>query len=277
MTVKKKMNVIFKDEEEYEKFKNGKTRSKKGLRTEDGKLSSLPDIEEVDESEEMCTEPVGVVSTSQAEMEVGEQIIYAILEGLYEAVKEVLSDEQNRQAIASLAKNWWGGKLVPGIKQTWISIKDVVYGVKCDETKAWKLLMEKESEFTSISNVEYTQLGEVEEVQDNRHRISPEEYQQQVNQIKVLAILLADRIKKLSNSCIAPNAMTDEEYMIQQDEIKVLTAEDVIGSVKLLMVHKDFSFNDSAAKMFSEFIAGNLIVNEQQVPIASIKDTRKLL
>ena len=44
MAVKKKMNVIFKNEDEYQKYKSGQTHSDKGLRTEDGKLSSLPDI-----------------------------------------------------------------------------------------------------------------------------------------------------------------------------------------------------------------------------------------
>lgn len=44
MAVKKKMNVIFKDEEEYQKFKTGQTHSNNGLQTEDGKLSLLPDI-----------------------------------------------------------------------------------------------------------------------------------------------------------------------------------------------------------------------------------------
>lgn len=49
IAVKKKMNVIFKDEEDYQKFKTSWIHSNKGLRTEDGKLSLLLDIEEVDE------------------------------------------------------------------------------------------------------------------------------------------------------------------------------------------------------------------------------------
>lgn len=103
MAVKKKMNVIFKDEEEYQKFKSGKTHSQKGLRTEDGKLSSLPDIEEIEEEEYYYgSEPVTLAS--QNEMGVSEQIMYVILEGLYEDVREILSDEQNRQVIAALAK-----------------------------------------------------------------------------------------------------------------------------------------------------------------------------
>lgn len=103
MAVKKKMNVIFKDEEEYQKFKSGKTHSQKGLGTEDGKLSSLPDIEEIEEEEYYYgSEPVTLAS--QNEMGVSEQIMYVILEGLYEDVREILSDEQKRQVIAALAK-----------------------------------------------------------------------------------------------------------------------------------------------------------------------------
>lgn len=272
MEVKKKMNVIFKDEEEYQKFKNGKTHSKKGLRTEDGKLSSLPDIEEIKEDEECYYASEPLTSASQLEMGVGRQIMYAILKGLYEGVREVLSDEQNRQAIALLAKNWWDGKAVPKIKKGWHDVKGFVTDIKIGETKASKLLKEKKS--TEVIEADCVEVIAAEKVQDNRQRVTPAEYQQQVDQIRMLAMLLADRIKKLSNSCVDSDKMTDEEYRIQQNEIKELTADEVMNSVKLLVVHESFSLDEPTIKMFSEFISGNLIVEGELIPIETVRDSR---
>lgn len=269
MAVKKKMNVIFKDEEEYQKFKKGETHSKKGLRTEDGKLSSLPDIEEIEEED---FEDVAVTEP-QLEIGLGEQIVYAILEGLYEGVKEVLSDEQNRQAIAALAKNWWMGKAVPGIKSSWNGIKEFVQDIKSGETKASKLL--RESKSTNIVEAANVEVMDSETLKSNKQKISPEEYAQQVDQIKILAILLADRIKKLSNSCIDLDDMSDEEYILQQKEIKELTTDEVMNSVKLLVMNERFSLDDSTVEMFSEFISGNLIVNGELLPIEAVKNARQ--
>ena len=268
MAVKKKMNVVFKDEEEYQKYRSGKTHSNKGLRNEDGKLSSLPDIEELDE--DLSTQDIQVKVPS-----IGEQILYSVLEGLIEATKEILSDEENRKAIATLARNWWIGKALPGIRKSADNVKYFVHGVKTGETKVTTIVESKKNKENSSIIVKNDITGNKDKSQKNK--VSAEEYEQQIKQVQVLAVLLADRIKKLSNSVIDENHITEEEYIIQQHEIKELTTEDVINTIKLLVNTEGFSLDNPKKQLFSEFIVGNLIVNNECIPIKTIDERRKTI
>ena len=110
-----------------------------------------------------------------------------------------------------------------------------------------------------------------------KNKVSAEEYEQQIKQVQVLAVLLADRIKKLSNSVIDENHITEEEYIIQQHEIKELTTEDVINTIKLLVNTEGFSLDNPKKQLFSEFIVGNLIVNNECIPIKTIDERRKTI
>ncbi len=269
MAVKKKMNVVFKDEEEYQKYKSGKTHSDKGLRTEDGKLSSLPDIEEIDEDE-----VVPVPKIQRKEPGIGEQILYSVLEGLLEATKDFLSDEENRKAIAALAKNWWNGKALPGIKKSVENVKTIAHGVKTGETKAERLAESKKSKTDAATIIVKNDISEKKE-KGNKRKVSAEEYEQQVKQVQVLAVLLADRIKKLSNSVIDEDTMTEDEYVLQQNEIKELTTEEIMNTIKLLVDTDGFALDDSTRRLFSEFMLGNLIVNNECVPIEAVSERRE--
>ena len=112
-----------------------------------------------------------------------------------------------------MQKNWWNGKAVPGIKKGWNGIKEFVHDARSGKTKTSKLLKEKKS--TEIIETGFVEVIKVEITQDTKQRVSPEEYQQQGEQIKILAMLLADRIKKLSNSCADYDKVKEEEYRIQ--------------------------------------------------------------
>ena len=270
MAVKKKMNVVFKDEEEYQKYKSGKTHSDKGLRTEDGKLSSLPDIEELDEDE---TELNPMEEVQRKELGFGEQIIYSVLEGLYEGTKDFLSDEENRKAIAALAKNWWNGTALPKIKKSVESVKTIAYGVKTDETKNRKIeeVKKKKSDSSIIVKNDISEKKE----KSQKNKISAKEYEQQIKQVQVLAVLLADRIKKLSNSVIDKDNMTEVDYILQQKEIKELTTDEIMNTINLLVNTDGFSLDESTKHLFSEFIMGNLIVNNECIPIEAIVERRE--
>lgn len=262
------MNVVFKDEEEYQKYKSGKTHSDKGLRTEDGKLSSLPDIEELDEDEDIPVQEIQI-----KEPGIAEQILYSVLEGLIEATKEFLSDEENRKAIAALAKNWWNGKALPGIRKSVESVKSIAHGVKTGETKAARIVESKKNKVDS-SIIVKNDISEKKE-KSQKNKVSAEEYEQQIKQVQVLAVLLADRIKKLSNSVIDEDQMTEDEYILQQNEIKELTTEEIMNTIKLLVATEGFSLDDSTKQLFSEFILGNLIVNNERIPIETIGERRE--
>jgi hypothetical protein len=67
-----------------------------------------------------------------------------------------------------------------------------------------------------------------------------EEAQQQLDQIKALAILLADKIKRLSNAYVRGCDGSPEDSLIIQNSIEELTTQEVMNSIKLLLENDSF-------------------------------------
>ena len=69
--------------------------------------------------------------------------------------------------------------------------------------------------------------------------------------------------------------MTEDEYVLQQNEIKELTTEEIMNTIKLLVNTEGFALDDSTRTLFSEFMMGNLIVNNERVPIEVVSERRE--
>lgn len=295
-TVTRKMNVTFKNEDEYKKFVSGKTHSDKGIRNNNGRLGSQPDIEVIDETER-ASESISEFDYQQEYLRISEiyeendgvasTILKAILEGLVEGVgdfiNETLSDDEKREILASIASNWWHGKVIPGVKKTWSGFTEkvstrteIIRSGFSGKTKAEQLLSQrKESAKTTelaVANSTFVEPAEnIAEKYQYREIISKEEAQRQFDQIKVLAILLADKIKKLSNAYIGDCDMYSEDYLIRQNTIEELTTNEVMNSIKLLLENDSFILDNSTSRIFSEFLGGNLIVGDRLVPIETYR------
>lgn len=284
-TVTRKMNVTFNNEDEYEKFINGETHSDKGIRTNKGRLSSQPDIEFIDEDEKEDDYILNKdYSTSSTEdgfaVELLKAIVSGLVEGLGEAITDIMSDEEKRKVLALKASNWWRGKALPGVMRTWNDVrnkvdsgKDLIRTSISGKTKAEQLLAKKnESIMVSPPIVE-----KVNENFQDRETITMEEAQQQFDQIKVLAILLADKIKRLSNSCIRESDMTTKDHLIFNETIQELSSQEVMNSMKLSLENSSFMLDSSTSRIFSEFLKGNLIIEDRLVPIDCYSGSEKAL
>lgn len=279
-SVTRKMNVTFKNEEEYQKFIRGTTHSDKGIRTADGKLSSQPDIEEIYDEYEYEEQYYPIVSEyAKANESVGTRIIVAIVEGLIEGVSEYLSDEQNRAMLASVAKRWWKENAVPGMKTVRDSLnkkisfgRDVLRGIT-GKTKI-ELIMEGKNKYenTDLSEITPSVVSATSESLSARENIKniidAEEVHQEIMQIRLLAMLLANKLKNLSNKCVAE--FSPEHQRKMQSELSELMSEEVTNSIKLMVANQQFCLDEPTERIFVEFLTGNLIVNNELVPIEKV-------
>lgn len=277
-SVTRKMNVTFKNEEEYQKFIRGTTHSDKGIRTADGKMSSQPDIEEIYGEYEEQYYPI-ISEYAKANESVGTRIIVAIVEGLIEGVSEYLSNEENRAMLASVAKRWWKENAVPGMKTVRDSLnkkisfgRDVLRGIT-GKTKI-ELIMEGNNKYenTDLSEITPSVVSAASEnlsARENiKNKIDAEEVHQEIMQIRLLAMLLANKLKNLSNKCVAE--FSPEHQRKMQSELSELMSEEVTNSIKLMVANQQFCLDDPTERIFVEFLAGNLIVNNELVPIEKV-------
>lgn len=282
-TVTRKMNVTFNNEDEYNKFINGETHSDKGIRTNKGRLSSQPDIEVIDEDEKesdyILNQDYSMSSTEDGfVVELLKAIVSGLVEGLGEAITDIMADEEKRKILALKASNWWCGKALPGVAKTWNDVrnkvdtgKDIIRSSISGKTKAEQLLAEKKESIMASPPI----VVEANEYFQDRETITMEEAQQQFDQIKVLAILLADKIKKLSNSCIRESEMTTKDHLIFKETIRELSSKEVLNSMRLLLENNSFMLDSSTSKIFSEFLKGNLIIEDRLVPIDCYSGIKK--
>lgn len=291
-TVTHKMNVTFKNEDEHKKFMHGETHSDKGIRYNNGSLGSQPDIEVIDEAErdsesirefdyqqEYLRTPEKYEEEDGFATEIIKEIIVDLVDVVGETITEILSDEKKREYLVLVASNWWHGKVIFGAKKTWSSIiekvstgTEIIQSDFSGKTKAEQLLSESKerAKTTELSAANSTFVEPVEDIDDKsqyRESISREAAQRQFEQIKVLAILLADKIRNLSNAYIRECDMSPEDCLLRKNTIKELTTQEVMNSIKLLLENDSFFLDNSTSRIFSEFLAGNLIIGDRLVPI----------
>lgn len=299
-TVTHKMDVTFKNEDEYQKLINGETHSDKGIRTNNGRLGSQPNIKVIKEAETV-NESIReddyhqeYRSTSKKFEEDGvatavlKAIIDGLVEGIGDTITEIFSDEEKIEILASKFNNWWHGKVITGAKETGSVITEKFsHGIEiirtgfAGKTKAEQLLSESKecTKATELSASNSTFVEPVEDIDNKSHyseSISMEEAQRQYDQIKVLAILLANKIKNLTNANIRECDMSLEDYLLRKNTIKELTTQEVMSSIKLLLENDSFSLDNSTLRIFSEFLAGNLIVGDRLVPIDKYRGNQPL-
>lgn len=269
--VVRKMNVKLK-KEEYQKLINGEIHSDNGLRNKDGKLSSLPDIEDIpDEDEDYSSSNY----SGSYEEDSGDAIVELIISGLIIGIA-ILSDEEKRKAI----KNWWTNKVVPMVKNTTSTISrkagkstKAVKAFVSSKNKKEKQLVKKDVKTAEIVDMS-ADLASTEKQKKNTEEfkkfISGEEAQQQIQDIKNLATLLAGKIKEFSESYVRED-LTPEEQIEQQTIIKELTSKEVKNSMQMLIENKNFMLEESTSRIFSDFLSGNIIVNGKVISIEKLE------
>lgn len=269
----KKMNVKFK-KDEYQKFINGETHSDKGIRNEDGRLSSFPDLEEIPIEDDYIYDSFDYnhdyskAEDDQATAEALGYILGILLVGI-----EILSDENNRKAI----KSWWDKNVVLNAKNVAHSISNKLNSLSLStknifsgKTKASQLMIKYNQETGKPVYVKKELLQNSKQSTKNQKKfISQEEANQQLEQIKMLTVLLAGKIKEFSNSYIRDD-LSPEEMIEQQNALKELTTHEVTNMMNYLLTNDNFKLDESTSLIFNEFLKGNILVENKKIPIIEI-------
>lgn len=146
---------------EYKKLKNGETRSNKGIRTKEGKLSTLPDIELISEDElkqSLVTEDYDDLYTSDVQYEepdsLGLMLFKVIFESTVNAVVEVFSEEENRQIVWSWIKKKSRNAVISLKRTFWDRDKSIKEPINNNISQSVnKDVIHVESEFDKKSNI----------------------------------------------------------------------------------------------------------------------------
>lgn len=258
--VKKKETRIMRvtmDADEFSKFDKGKTHSDKGVRSEGGKLSALPDIAPVSESDLPQKTVYRTRYVERREPSLWQMVKRDMAEAITDFVKDVITDPRKRTILVRKAKQIWSDYVKPFFS----SEEEQPY-----RTKAEQLLAENKQQTT----VTY----QVETVNERHERIvvSGEQAQQLIMAMQQEAKKLAAMIYVLSNISIKDDK-TDEERVLEQAYIKQLVSEEATSTMRSLIAHRQL-LEKRTAVCFEDWLNGYIRNGDQIIPIpARIEST----
>ena len=255
---KKKVTRVMRvtmDEEEFDKFDRGETHSDSGLRNEAGRLSALPDIAPVEETD-LPERKVVVYQDrylGQDETTIGQKLAA----GVAQTVVEILCNPEVQEAFCMLASTFWHYKAMPKIQ----GIISKMNGENQPYAKAERIL---EKEHTKAQNVvDHQEISQLEEASPNDENsanfiVNEEQAQMLVTEARKKAKELSAMIFLLSNLCIK-DEKSDEERVIEQSYIKRLVSEEAHTTMKLLIENRQLDIVDEeTVRSFDIFLKGYL-------------------
>lgn len=264
---KKKVTRVMRvtmDEEEFDKFDRGETHSDSGLRNEAGRLSALPDIAPVEETD-LPERKVVVYQDrylGQDETTIGQKLAA----GVAQTVVEILCNPEVQEAFCMLASTFWHYKAMPKIQ----GIISKMNGENQPYAKAERIL---EKEHTKAQNVvDHQEISQLEEAIPNDENsanfiVNEEQAQMLVTEARKKAKELSAMIFLLSNLCIK-DEKSDEERVIEQSYIKRLVSEEAHTTMKLLIENRQLDIVDEeTVRSFDIFLKGYLRNGEQLIPV----------
>lgn len=232
------------DKAEFEKYDKGITHSDNGLRNDRGRLSALPDIEPISESDlperKIIRQETVYVEKKPEKESVGTVIGHAVVD----IVIDVLSDPEIQEGLAKLGKAFWYHKVKP-------QLESVIQWAKSDKKFKSKASHLIESN-TSKTDVVY----ELEVVERDQEKItvSEAEADKLMEMMREEARRLSAMIYLLSNITVK-NKKTQDEYVLEQAYIKQLLSEESKNTMEMLLANKKLLDEDTAA-CFSDFLNG---------------------
>ena len=263
MAKKTRIMKVTMDEEEFRKFDLGITHSDGGIRREDGKLSTLPDIEPLTENEEFyqttyikpAPDTSVVEYNSQSEQKSG---IAAVAELASEVAQLVL------QISKFLNEN---PEVVEGIKKGWKKVKGFTISGYQKASAKVKSLMPKNKSNNITPAFQKETVYEVEIVRGDQERItiSAEAAERLLEEMRRKAKELASMMFLWSNISIK-DEKSDSEYLIEQACITQLLSEDVHKTVEALVANRQL-LDESTAQTLSDYLEGYLTNGNRKIPI----------
>lgn len=244
------------DADEFEKFDRGITHSDNGVRTEEGRLSALPDIAPISEDDLPQREVVRTeVVYSEHHQSKGRRFVEAAMDFAWDVTVDVLSDPDIQEKLAELGKTFWDYKVRPLIDSTIQCLK----GDKKLETKALRLKLEKEVE----SAPEYQVI--VNDPTHGKITVSGEQAQMLVDEMRNEVQRLSALIFLLSN-IVVKDEKTQEEYVLEQAYIKQLACEESRAFMEMLLKNPSLLDQETVSR-FTDYMNGYVRSGDQMIAI----------
>lgn len=256
-TITIKANVTLK-KDEYEKYKSGKIKSNKGLRDNEGKLSSIPDFEEIQEEDFGYSKEnmIGIEPRERGWKEVMvEAVVVPILEAATEKAVEVVVDN----AIKAVSYVW-NNAIVPNVKK----------GTKALSTKAKAMKEERQEKKQEV--VASKQTIVVKKHINNTEKVvehTPEEIDMILQNMRNAAMYIAAGIRELSNTVVV-DLENPEKAIEFQKNIARLSSDEAMSVINYMLEDKNRELLDEASRrLFEEFRNRNLIIDDEVVPMSN--------
>ena len=263
MAKKTRIMKVTMDEEEFRKFDLGITHSDKGIRTEDGKLSSLPDIASVDPSEytnDLFSEQsldysYGLKESSEQDKQQSDW------EALAEAISELA------QTVSKLARE--SPEVIRGTIILGKKVKSAVsYGYSRLSSRI-KWLPSKHyldtnvdkgpdfaSEVTTNEELEIIPKFVIQGENGQTIKLTKKDAEKLLANMRSHARQLAIMMYAWGNISIK-DEKTEEEYRIEQDCILQLLNDDCRKTIQMLVTNRQL-LDESTAKTLADYLDGYL-------------------
>lgn len=234
-------------------------------------LTGPVDLIEVDESEYVRTEYVETTPPPRTMRQIVVEDVIAPI--AVEAVQQVMEfgfayfQRWLEQTAIPEAKN----KTKKWSKNAKIAMAGVKNGLTEKEQRVTQIISKNYE--STIADTKKTCIQTVEPVieDSNLDKIerTPEEIQYIINTMKSSAVTLAACIRVLINCVISADNMNEARKLEFHHNLEALMTEDIMNQIDVLLDDKNKGLLDQASKqMLSAFREGNLIINDQKVPIA---------
>lgn len=268
MTEKKKKETrvmrVTMDVDEFDKYDRGETHSDSGLRNEAGRLSALPDIAPIEESD-LPEREVVVYQDRYLEPEepsIGQKIAV----GAINIAADILQDPEIQESLRMLASAFWRYKVKPEIKRTISKMK----GESTSQTEAEKLIVKRRVAYqnaVSQFNAMHVNVADFDNESTVSFIVNEEQAQMILNETRKKAKELSAMIYLLSNLCIK-DEKSNEERFIEQTYIKQLVSEEASTTMRLLIENKQLNLIDEETLIsFDDFLNGHVRNGEKLIPI----------
>ena len=261
-TVTRTMKVTM-TEEEFQKFDQGLTHSSRGVRTDDGKLSALPDIAPLDPAED-----------KHLEKELQEIMLERQKQDFLE---RTMRANQRIETLESI------GVIIHGIESLTAFLADhpeivragIRFGRKARDTvkssySKMRSLGKKQPvkpQLEAVPGNPEDATFEVELLDEQQERIPITE-----EQAARLLTNMREEAKKLAAMMYLWSVITikdeknESEYTLEQSYIKELLNEDAHKTIEMLVSNRDL-LDESTAQTLSDFLDGYLTADGRRIPI----------
>ena len=261
-TVTIKANVTLK-KDEYEKYKSGKTKSNKGLRGDDGKLSSIPDFEEIQEDENYYAED-SRMDVRTRDRSLKEVIIEEVVAPALGIAAEKVTEEIVDAAVMAI-DYVWKNAVVPVAKK----------GAKAVSSKAKEIKenhherKQKKQEVVTSKQIIIVKKRRNTNTMITFADIKKEEVDMILQNMRNAAMYIAAGIRELTNTLVV-DSENPEKAIELQNNIARLSSDEAISVINFMLEDKNRELLDEASRrLFEEFRNRNLIIDDKVVPISN--------